>query len=285
LSSRNHAILIYKEGLRAIDLKSLNSKLIVFKSNANLDSLKIEKGFQCARINKNEYCYFRGEGSWIVPPDRRPPSWPCLPSMPRPPQSAVVDPPRPSNPNDFKMHIVDLNSQTVKSFTRVDQMCGASIYKEGRIYLFGGSKNNSSYYFDLGQQNWKSISSSPKDGGWSTACLVGNTILITGYNYNGLYSYDDKTNQYALVNSNIEGKAKYAMHGWIISDAKKLYKIDETKRYNCQSFSVNVAIEYDLLIYSSFLYNNFIYFLYNTDQLYRINRRKSTIEIVSITHI
>jgi hypothetical protein len=58
----NDAILIYKEGLRVLDLKSLTSKIEAFRSNETLNFLKISNGFQCAKINENEYCYFAGGG-------------------------------------------------------------------------------------------------------------------------------------------------------------------------------------------------------------------------------
>jgi hypothetical protein len=241
------AFLVYLNRLQTINLKNFKSKIKELDPIDNsINSLCIDRNFQCAKIGENQYFYLGSKHAYIV----------------------------------------NMKSYTYKKVREIYPQYGALIYKNNRVYAFGQQKGSLCKYYDINQNEWEDLTLAPICGINSTACLFQDNILILGDNYQGLYSYDEKMNRFQIICNDIQGKYKYVMHGWIVSDKRLLYKIQKKNEYYCQCFPIDLHVwDYKIMLHCSFIREKFIYFVTQDSILYRINTEENALEKVFIIFI
>jgi hypothetical protein len=248
----DNEILVMVDDTRAINFASMKCSDCDYISENKDYKISLLRYSQCSKIKPFEYFYF---GSNEYP---------------------LID-------NKGVGYIINTKQKKFELVSGIDQLYGASICKNNKIYSFGGSKSDICYSFDLSLREWTWIGRTQANPMHSTACLFEDAILLTGLGYDGIYLYDEDQNTYSIVSNVMKRKAKVLMHGWMIStETKKIYQITLEKGYELQEFSVDRDFNLTLLLYSSFVFKRNIYFITAEKSVMRINTSRKKLEPVGI---
>ena len=148
------------------------------------------------------------------------------------------------------------------------------------VYVFGGHNGSTqiktSKKFDLKKKVWIEINSMPVASHYNTASVIAGKIYVTGFYMPNVIAYDEKSNSFAVCLSLAVNTFKRLCDDWIVANGELLKFCDGT--FTKQgTHSVPVT---NLLTYSTFRRNGFLYCIGNSAKLSRINTRSKSIEVV-----
>ena len=162
---------------------------------------------------------------------------------------------------------------------------GASVYKQGKVYIFGGLDNgympiavNKCKIFEIASSRWSDGPSLPTPLVWGTAAIINKKIMVTGHNTENIYAYE--RDSYVKVLSTEDMSYKVLCPGWLVTQSA-LY---ECKGEGNDQWEVYPScwIEGVLWMPVSFKKGKFIYFVNgDSNSLWRVDTEEKKIEQVS----
>ena len=180
----------------------------------------------------------------------------------------------------YLINIKDKNYETLKNGPTKGH--GGSALKNNKVYIFGGDNGavmNTCDTFDLNTKEWKSITALPQASDKITAAILGKDIILSGYELNCCYSYNDSTFTSIL---NLPVKVyKIICEGWICANSI-LYENQDQSSSKWTSHNVISWNNY-LWVFCVFQKNQFLYFIDNSSFLMRIDTKLKKLEKVPFT--
>ena len=150
-------------------------------------------------------------------------------------------------------------------------LAGISL-KEDIVYIFGGRSDtaivNSCEIFDLKLKEWKSINALPKACSSIAAAVLNNEIILSGYQFDCCYSYNNSIFTSILP---LTGDCyKLVCEGWIFSKSL-LYENKESNNSKWVSQNINNPWSNYLFTYTSCKKDQYFYFIDRSSSLMRID--------------
>lgn len=155
----------------------------------------------------------------------------------------------------------------------------ASVYKDGKVYIFGGSLNAACEVFELSLKKWTRIQNLPIGLTMATAALKNNEIILSGYEASKVFTYNDI--QFTEILDVQCNSHKVVCKGWVLTSSG-LYEYLETQTWTKHSISWPASM---LLVYSAFSRPPFIYFLCSSGVLWRINTTEKTLYPLAYSYL
>ena len=151
----------------------------------------------------------------------------------------------------YIININERNFELLKNGPGMDAG-GGTVLKNNKIYMFGGfngSNVNICQYYDLQTKDWKSIHSLLKTSHGVSAAILNKEIILSGYNDNCLYSYNELA--YTSILPLPENTHKLICEGWVFANSI-LYENKEQN--NSKWISANISNTWNsyLWVYSIF---------------------------------
>ena len=154
----------------------------------------------------------------------------------------------------------------------IPRRSGASVCKRDKVYVFGGfngKRLEKSESFDLIEKTWKNEQNLPKPSGGNTAGLIGNVIIVSGFNLAKLYAY--RKGVYSEVLDLPAEKYKIVCNGWVLTSSY-LFQYTKSREKPWISHKLNPVLQdVGLDIFTTFYRKEFIYFIDFFDVVWRIN--------------
>ena len=160
---------------------------------------------------------------------------------------------------------------------------GGLVLKNSKVYLFGGSNGNSLSkcdYFDLEIKDWKSTNSLPKASDSVTATLWNEEIILSGYNLNCAYSYNESV--YTSILFLPENITKIVCEKWIFANSI-LYENQEDNNAKWIIHNISESWDRRLCIYSIFKKKEYLYFIDDAYNLMRIDTKLKKLENIKLS--
>ena len=159
---------------------------------------------------------------------------------------------------------------------------GGISLKEDIVYIFGGRSGtdnvNSCEIFDLKIKEWKSINALPKPCTHITAAVLNNEIILSGYQFNCCYSYNNSVFTKILP---LTGNChKLVCEGWIFASSL-LYENIGSNNSKWVSQNINYPWNDYLLTYTSCKKGQFFYFIDGSSSLMRIDTKLKKLEKIA----
>ena len=180
----------------------------------------------------------------------------------------------------YLINIKDKNYETLKNGPTKER--GGSVLKNNKVYIFGGYNGvvlNTCDTFDLNTKEWKSITALPQASDRITAAILGKDIILSGYELNCCYSYNDSTFTSIL---NLPVKVyKFVCEGWIYANSI-LYENQDQSSSKWTSHNVISWNNY-LWVFCVFQKNQFLYFIDISNCLMRIDTKLKKLEKIAFT--
>ena len=158
----------------------------------------------------------------------------------------------------------------------------ALVLKEKKIYIF--SKSDSQWeseqfcsQFDLQTREWTPIQRMPEKCQGITAALLNQDIIITGYELDSCYLYNESG--YCKYMKLPSYKNKLICDGWILADSY-LYELDKMT-LKWRHYGVSNIWDKSLVINAVFRKKDYFYFIDLEYSLMRINIISKTVEKIS----
>lgn len=161
----------------------------------------------------------------------------------------------------------------------VEKTQGASVYKNGKVYIFGGFFNrpsNSCYAYELKANSWEKIQNLPQVTAAATAAVLENSIIVSGYDSDKVYAYNEL--KFSSIFDVPACTYKVICEGWVLLESKLYQNINGGIRA-WEENSVKWRGE-ALLNYATFKRKHYIYFFTDSEKLYRINTQVKDVELV-----
>ena len=155
---------------------------------------------------------------------------------------------------------------------------GGSVLKADKVYIFGGydgNAMNSSDMYDLKTKEWKSIAALPQASYYVTAALIGDQIIVSGYQMDSCYHYNDSGFQNVLKLA--ASVNKLVCEGWIFFNSV-LYENKDENVSRWTTHNVQNPWNTWLCIYTGFKKGEFIYFIDYSRLLIRIDTKLKKLE-------
>ena len=181
----------------------------------------------------------------------------------------------------YLINIKDKNYEVLKNGPTKD-MGGGSALKDNKVYLFGGYNGaamNTCDTFDLKTKEWKSITALPQASNHITAAILGKDIILSGYQLNCCYSYNDST--FTSILTLPVSVYKIVCEGWIYANSI-LYENQDQIPSKWTSHNVISWNQY-LWTYCVFKKNQFLYLIDRNNCLMRIDTSLKKLEKVAFT--
>ena len=182
--------------------------------------------------------------------------------------------------NSFLVNVKEKNCEILEQ--GACKAYGGSVFKDNKVYIFGGVFNNSSVNscetFDLASKKWKSIHALPQASHSLTAASLNKDIILSGYEMNYCYSYDDST--FTSILPLPANYYKIVCEGWIFA-CSVLYEYREGNKSGWTAENINNPWNSGLLGLSIFKKKNYLYFIDGSCLLMRIDTRLKKLESVA----
>ena len=180
----------------------------------------------------------------------------------------------------YLINIKDKNYETLKNGPTKD-LGGGSALKDNKVYIFGGYNKtvmNTCHAFDLNTKEWKLITALPQASYSITAALLGKDIILSGYQLNCCYSYNDST--FTSILNLPPSNYKIVCEGWIYSNSILYENQDQipSKWSSHNTISWNAY----LWTYCVFKHRQFLYFIDCGNNLMRIDTKLKKLERIDI---
>ena len=161
-----------------------------------------------------------------------------------------------------------------------NKILAASVFKNNKVYIFGGYNGQNLQTcesLNLDNSEWKSIHALPEGSMCMTAAALDRYIILSGYNLNCCYSYDDYA--YARILNLNANCLKVVCKGWILTESVLYENVQgnhlQWLSYNILSPCNNSKI---LLNQTVFNKNHFFYFIVDLISLMRIDTQRKVVE-------
>lgn len=172
-----------------------------------------------------------------------------------------------------------LTKELIRYPDSVEKAQAASIYTNEKVYVFGGSFNkpsNTCYSFRLDYMQWEKIQNLPKATTATTAAVLENSIIVSGFDSDKVYSYNNVV--FSPILDVPASVFKIVCEGWVLVNSKLFKNINGDIR-TWKEYSVE-WIGLPLLNYTTFKRKQYFYFLTESEKLCRINTRLKNVEII-----
>ena len=156
-----------------------------------------------------------------------------------------------------------------------------SVLKDDKVYIFGGYTGGPltlSETFDLKSNTWKSRNPLPCATQSVTAALLNKEIILSGFEMNCCYSYDDKV--FSSILSIPARCYKIVCEGWIFASST-LHENIERNKLKWVSYNINNPWNTFLFTNTVFQKKNFLYFIDYKNSLMRIDTILKKLEAIA----
>ena len=154
-----------------------------------------------------------------------------------------------------------------------------SVLKGDKVYVFGGwigGYLDTCDTFNLKSNEWKSIQKLPVATSGVTATLLNKMIVLSGFNMDSCYSYNDQSFSRCLK---LPGYSqKIVCDRWILSGSM-LY---EYKMHAWIAHNARNSLTRNLLIYNVFKKGQYLYVIDNFGFLMRIDTKSKIFEKIGL---
>ena len=161
----------------------------------------------------------------------------------------------------------------------------ASILKNNKVYNFGGFFGKSSLKtcesLDLKNKEWRSIHTLPQTCMCMTAAVLNNAIILSGYQLDCCYSYDDSS--YTSILNLTANCFKVVCEGWILV---KSQLFENQQRDNLKWTSHNIPNAWDEPLANQVVFKKQQYFYFidgSSMALMRIDTKKKSLEKIEFS--
>lgn len=180
----------------------------------------------------------------------------------------------------YLVNLIEKTAKALKSST--PRGAFASVFKNGKIYVFGGrtskvSFTNSSKTYEITLDKWTDIHSLPSSCGATSASVMNNEILITGFHFDKVYEYNDSS--YFSVLDVHGDEYKLMCDGWIVTPSI-LFENEKNNNSTWKTHVISTKLEY-LCVHTTFKRGRYIYFLDRRVELWRIDTVSKVTERVN----
>lgn len=188
--------------------------------------------------------------------------------------------------------IINPNKLTVEPVKSSEEMrnVGQVTYHKGEVYVFGGFNKGSNlrkaFKYNLLKDNWIKLADLPSPSEDCSSCSYGKSIIVTGFNLQGILEYDRDSNSYSLLaDLPIEHKIVWSAFGRCFCLAHNA--IFETNLMELTTwtsyYQKSIQINQKRLLAPTFRRGNDIYILFENRHLYKFNllsRSFSLLEVI-----
>ena len=158
-------------------------------------------------------------------------------------------------------------------------------FLNNEIYTFGGLDRSSGLSdckkFNLLTNVWSDIQSLPKGTSCGSATVLKNKAFVADYNNSSIFCYDYKINSFSISNSQLVSKShKFIMENWLVCFEDGLFEYDENMMI-AKKQSIYIS-KIDINSSSWSKKGNYIHFISQRYDLFRINTLSKQLEVISI---
>ena len=181
------------------------------------------------------------------------------------------------NMGDKEAYIINTKQESYAELPRglTKAYCG-SLLKNNKIYIFSEVSCDT---FDLQLKEWKSIGKLPNRSMSITTTLLNNEIIFSGFQLGSLYSYNEKA--FKKIFPLPPGECKLVCKGWIAISERILYENNKENESEWIAHNTNIKFITPLSVFTTYRKNQFIYFIDNSESLFRINIKYKILEVIA----
>ena len=136
-------------------------------------------------------------------------------------------------------YLINVKEKTFKTITNgPNKVHAGSVLKNNKVYIFGGYNQHplqTCESLSLNSVEWSSISPLPEISICTTAAILGNYIILSGYDLSCCYSYDDSA--YVRILELNKNCLKVVCNGWILTESV-LYENQQGNHLQWKGFNV-----------------------------------------------
>ena len=234
-----------KNELKLIDLNTFQSSIISFNGNPNLGNYAM-----AAKISNNKYFYYGGRNNEMI----------------------------------GNTYVIDIANKTAESLMiSTMKFLFGGVARGDIIYTFGGCSNGGApstecKKINLLSKTWTTISNLPTSSYSTSASIISDIIHVAGFHLNNILKYNENSDSFTYDFLKNFTSHKYIFKNWIITDNGTLYE------YSCENKWIahqnQIPTSDNLRVFTSFRKNKFIYFVFQSNGLYRIDTQLKKIEKV-----